>query len=78
MFSYVEFSFNHVEIDNQNFQMSLYCSGSHYEDGIIEFDLFYDPGSFTYITCNLTARQFRCSRDKFIGPYRTRDKPDRR
>ena len=75
VFSYVEFSFNHVEIDNQNFQMSLYCSGSHYEDGIIEFDLFYDPGSFTYITCNLTPDSFDAVRDKFIGPYRTETNP---
>lgn len=29
-------------IDNQNFQMSLYCAGSSYEDGIIEEDLFYE------------------------------------
>ena len=35
IFSYLEFSFHHVEIDNQNFQMSLYASGSNYKDGII-------------------------------------------
>ena len=28
VFSYAEFSFHHVPIDNQNFQMSLYCAGS--------------------------------------------------
>jgi N,N'-diacetylchitobiose phosphorylase len=27
VFSYVEFSFHHIEIDNQNLQMSLYASG---------------------------------------------------
>ena len=32
VFSYIEFSFHHVEIDNQNFQMSLYASGSNYKD----------------------------------------------
>ena len=39
VFSYCEFSFHHIMIDNQNFQMSLYCAGSSYEDGIIEHDL---------------------------------------
>ena len=39
---YMEFSFHHIMIDNQNFQMSLYCAGSSYEDGIIEEDLFYE------------------------------------
>lgn len=41
LFTYMEFSFHHIMIDNQNFQMSLYCAGSSYEDGIIEEDLFY-------------------------------------
>ena len=27
VFGYVEFSFHHIEIDNQNLQMSLYASG---------------------------------------------------
>lgn len=40
VFSYCEFSFHHIMIDNQNFQMSMYCAGSSYEDGIIEHDLF--------------------------------------
>lgn len=75
VFSYVEFSFNHVEIDNQNFQMSLYCSGSSYDDGVIEFDLFYDPGSFTYMTSNFVPDSFDCVRDKFIGAYRTETNP---
>ena len=30
---YVEFSFHNIDIDNQNFQMSLYCAGSFLEDG---------------------------------------------
>lgn len=42
LFTYMEFSFHHIMIDNQNFQMSLYCAGSSYEDGIIEEDLFYE------------------------------------
>ena len=36
LFGYCEFSFNIIEIDNQNFQMSMYCSGSRYADGVIE------------------------------------------
>lgn len=75
VFSYVEFSFNHVEIDNQNFQMSLYCSGTSYEDGIIEFDLFYDTDSYTYMTCNFEPDSFDAVRDKFIGPWRTETNP---
>ena len=38
VFAYVEFSFHHIEIDNQNLQMSLYASGSSYQDGVIEYD----------------------------------------
>lgn len=39
MYAYAEFSFHHVDMDNKNFQMSLYASGSRYEDGVIEHDL---------------------------------------
>ena len=48
VFSYVEFSYHHIEIDNQNLQMSLYASGSSYADGIIEYDFFYEPWTFHY------------------------------
>jgi len=75
IFSYVEFSFNHVEIDNQNFQMSLYCSGTSYHNGIIEFDLFYDPYSYTYMTSSFEPDSFDCVRDKFIGTWRTETNP---
>ena len=36
VFSYLEFSFHQIQMDNQNFQMSLYASGSRYEVGVIE------------------------------------------
>lgn len=75
VFSYVEFSFNLIDIDNQNFQMSLYCSGSSYDDGIIEFDQFYDPDSFTYMAASFIPDSFDALRDKFIGPYRTETNP---
>jgi N,N'-diacetylchitobiose phosphorylase len=47
---YVEFSFHHIEIDNQNLQMSLYASGTSYCDGVIEYDFFYEPWTFHYFT----------------------------
>ena len=47
VFSYLEFSNQHIEIDNQNLQMSLYASGSNYKDGIIEFDFYYGKANVT-------------------------------
>ena len=52
VFGYVEFSFHHIEIDNQNLQMSLYASGADYSDGVIEYDFFYEPWTFHYFTGN--------------------------
>ena len=75
VFSYLEFSFHHIMIDNQNFQMSLYCAGSSYEDGIIEHDLFYEEFGYQYFTANFTPDGFDCLRDKFLGAYRTEDNP---
>ena len=37
VYSYAEFSYHQIPIDNQNFQMSLYCAGSRYEDGVIDY-----------------------------------------
>ena len=75
LFSYAEFSFHHVMIDNQNFQMSLYCAGSSYEDGIIEHDLFYEEFGYQYFTANFEPNGYDCLRDKFLGLYRTEDNP---
>ncbi|MDF2986500.1 MAG: glycosyltransferase 36 [Eubacterium sp.] len=75
VFSYCEFSFHGIEIDNQNHQMSLYCSGSSYRDGIIEYDLFYDPDGYQYFTSSFEPDGFDCLRDKFIGAYRTETNP---
>ncbi len=75
VFTYVEFSYHHVEIDNQNFQMSLYASGSSYKDEIIEYDFFYEPWMFHYFTSNIEPDSFDCIRDKFIGNYRTENNP---
>lgn len=75
VFSYCEFSFHHISIDNQNFQMSMYCAGSDYEDGIIQHDLFYEEFGFQYFTSNVEPDGYDCLRDRFIGAYRTEDNP---
>ena len=74
-FSYCEFSYHSIAIDNQNFQMSLYCAGSSYEDGIIEHDLFYEEDGYQYFTSNFTPDGFDCLRDSFLGLYHTEDNP---
>ncbi|HUI29519.1 MAG TPA: hypothetical protein VLX91_04820 [Candidatus Acidoferrales bacterium] len=75
VFSYLEFSFHHVEIDNQNLQMSLYAAGSNYSDGIIEYDFFYEPWSYHFFASNFQPDSYDCVRDKFIGNYRTETNP---
>ncbi len=75
IFAYVEFSFHHIEIDNQNLQMSLYASGSSYADGIIEYDFFYEPWTFHYFTLNAQPDGYDTVRDAFIGTYRTETDP---
>lgn len=75
VFTYVEFSFHHVEIDNQNFQMSLYASGSNFKDGIIEYDFFYEPWTYHFFASSENPDSYDCIRDKFIGNYRTESNP---
>lgn len=75
VFAYAEFSFHHIEIDNQNFQMSLYAAGSSYKDSVIEYDFFYEPWTFNYFTANFKPDSFDCVRDKFLGSYRTETNP---
>ena len=75
VFSSCEFSFHHIMIDNQNFQMSLYCAGSSYDENIIEYDLFYEEFGYQYFTSNVTPDGFDCLRDSFLGAYRTEDNP---
>jgi N,N'-diacetylchitobiose phosphorylase len=75
VFSYVEFSFHHIEIDNQNLQMSLYASGSSYEDGIIEYDFFYEPWTYDYFAANFQPDSFDGVRDRFLGPYSSETNP---
>ncbi|OJX98227.1 N,N'-diacetylchitobiose phosphorylase [Salana multivorans] len=73
--TYLEFSFHTITIDNQNLQMSLYASGSDYADGIIEYDFHYEPWTFHFFTSSREPSSYDCSRDAFIGPYRTERNP---
>jgi N,N'-diacetylchitobiose phosphorylase len=75
VFSYVEFSFHHIEIDNQNLQMSLYASGADYKDGIIEYDFFYEPWTYHYFASSFDPDGYDCIRDRFLGNYRTETNP---
>ena len=75
VFSYFEFSFHHVDMDNRNFQMSLYAAGSRCEDGVIEYDLHYEEDGYQFFTADFTPDGFDCLRDRFIGPYRSERNP---
>jgi N,N'-diacetylchitobiose phosphorylase len=75
VFGYAEFSFHHIEIDNQNLQMSLYASGSSYDDGIIEYDFYYEPTTFHYFAASFEPDGFDSMRDAFLGNYRTETNP---
>lgn len=75
IFSYCEFSFHHIEMDNKNHQMSLYASGSSYQDGIIQYDLFYEEDGYQFFTSNFTPDGYDCVRDAFLGSYRTETNP---
>ena len=75
VFSYLEFSFHHVDMDNRNFQMSLYAAGSRYENGVIEHDLYYEEDGYQFFTSDFVPDGYDCVRDSFIGPYRTERNP---
>lgn len=76
VFSYLEFSFHLISIDNQNYQMSLYCAGADYEDGIIEEDLHYEENGFQFFTSSFEPDGYDCERDRFLGQYRTESNPE--
>lgn len=75
VFSYAEFSFHQIDMDNRNFQMSLYAAGSRYDRGAIEYELHYEENSFQFFTGSFEPDGFDCRRDAFIGPYRTERDP---
>ncbi len=75
VFPYAEFSFHQIDMDNRNFQMSLYAAGSRCENGVIEYELHYEEDSHQFFTCNEAVDGFDCLRDSFIGAYRTERNP---
>ena len=75
IFSYLEFSFLHIDIDNQNHQMSLYASGSSYAEGIIEYDFFYEPDIYHFHAASFEPDSYDCVRDSFLGSYHTESNP---
>lgn len=75
VFSYAELSFHHIDMDNRNFQMSLYAAGANYADGIIEQDLFYEEFGYQYFASDFMPDSFDANRDEFIGLYRTETNP---
>ena len=75
VFGYVEFSFHHIEFDNQNFQMSLYCAGSAYDQGAVVCDLHYEEGEFEFFASDREPDSFDGVRDAFMGAYRSERNP---
>lgn len=54
--------------------MSLYCAGSDYADGIIDYELFYEH-THQFMASSFVPDGFDCLRDRFIGSYRTETNP---
>lgn len=75
LFGYVEFSFHSVQIDNENFQMSLYASGTDYAGGVVEYDFYYEPWTYHYFTATAEPVGFDTLRESFLGAYRTESNP---
>lgn len=75
VYSYLEFSFHHIAMDNQNFQMSLYASGSEYRDEMIEYDLFYEEFGYHWFAGNFKPDGFDTVRESFLGKYRDERNP---
>ena len=75
VFGYVEFSFHEIDMDNQNFQMSLYAAGSHLQEDAVLCELHYEPGAWRFFAGNFVPDGFDGVREAFIGPYRTERNP---
>ncbi len=75
VFAYCEFSFHHIEMDNQNLQMSLYATGSSFTDGIVDYDLYYEEFGHQFFTCWPKPDTIDTMRDSFIGIYRSETNP---
>ncbi|MBP3637985.1 MAG: N,N'-diacetylchitobiose phosphorylase [Clostridia bacterium] len=75
VYGYVEFSFHHINMDNENFQMSLYACGSHEENGAVLFEAHYEEDSWQFLAGNFEPDGFDGMRDQFIGAYHTERDP---
>ncbi len=75
VYGYVEFSFHHIDMDNQNFQMSLYAAGSHYRDRAVLCELHYEENSWQFFTGSFDPDGFDGVREQFIGAYHTERDP---
>ena len=75
VYGYVEFSFHEIDMDNQNFQMSLYAAGSHYEKNAVLCELHYEPNAYQFFAGNFAPDGFDGVREAFIGPYHTERDP---
>ncbi len=73
IFSFCEFSFHWLILDNYDFQYSLYASRSSCKNGIIEYK-FLDFDSCFFIS-SFSPDSFDSIRESFIGPYRTETNP---
>ncbi|GAJ75349.1 LOW QUALITY PROTEIN: chitobiose phosphorylase [Vibrio sp. JCM 18905] len=77
-FSFVEFSFSHIQSDNQNHQMSLYSAGTSYNEGVIEYDLYYNTNDFEgfyYLASTFDPDSYDGQRDSSLGLYRDEANP---
>ena len=64
-----------IERDNQEFEMSLYASGSSYADGVIECELHYEEAGRQWFAASFEPDGFDCLRDRFVGGYRDESRP---
>ncbi len=76
VYGYVEFSFHHIDMDNQNFQMSLYAAGSHYRNGAVLCELHYEENSWQFFAGDFEPDGFDGVRESFIGAYHTERDPE--
>ena len=73
VFSYLEFAFLWLILDNYYFQYSLYASTNTCKDGIIDYKFIdFDHHFFA---SSFTPDSFDADRESFIGPYRTETNP---
>lgn len=75
VYGYIEWSYHHIEMDNQNFQMSNYASGSAYEDDAVVYDLFYEEFGDQFFTASFRPDGFDALRDSFVGVYHDESNP---